>query len=130
MKYLAYGSNLNLKLMEERLGKIIVLGSYKLENYQLICDNYLSVVKKEKSFVMCGKFEIDANDEILLDDYEDYPALYHKEYVDDCLIYVKNNITNKKPSEQYIKDCLMGFKDFNFDEKPLILAFNEAKERK
>ena len=130
MKYLAYGSNLNLKMMEDRLGKVNILGVYKLVGYRLVCDNYLSVEKKENSFVMCGKFEIDESDEILLDEYEDYPGLYHKEYIDGCLIYVKNNITNAKPSDQYIKDCLNGFKDFNFDDLPLIEAFNEAKQRK
>ena len=125
MKYLAYGSNLNLKMMKDRLGKINVLGTYILKDYKLVCDKYLSVEKSIGDVVPCGIFEIDENDEILLDEYEDYPRLYHKEYIDGNLIYNKNKITDQHPSKTYVCNCIKGYEDFNFDIKIINKCFEK-----
>ena len=129
MKYLAYGSNLNLKMMRDRLGKVNIIGTYILKDYKLVCDKYLSVTKSKGDFVPCGVFEIDEKDELLLDDYEDYPSLYRKEYIENQLIYIKNEINELKPTKQYIDDCIKGYEDFNFDKNILIKCFNETKNR-
>ena len=128
MKYLAYGSNLNLKMMKDRLGKVNIIGTYILKDYKLVCDKYSSVTKSNGDFVPCGVFEIDDKDELLLDDYEDYPSLYRKEYIENQLIYIKNKINELKPTQQYIDDCLKGYEDFNFDKKILLKCFNEINK--
>lgn len=127
MKYLAYGSNLNLKMMKDRLGKVNIVGTYILKDYKLDCDKYLTVSKCIGEYVPCGVFEINDEDEKLLDEYEDYPNLYHKEYIDNQLIYIKNETNNLKPTKQYIDDCLKGYEYFNFDKNILLKCFNKLK---
>ncbi|MDY4788533.1 MAG: DNA alkylation repair protein [Bacilli bacterium] len=129
-KYIAYGSNLNLEMMKNRLGKVNLYSKEKLENYRLVCDRYLSVIKTKNNSIDVGVFLIDDEDERLLDEYEDYPWLYKKEYIDDKLIYIKNEIENNDPTNAYVDCCLKGYQDFGFNDQKLKASFSVAKFRK
>lgn len=138
--YLAYGSNLNLQQLNSRC-KAHLIGTTILENYQLVykgsCDGYayLTIEKKEGSYVPLGVFKISKFDELLLDKYEGYPKLYSKKYVPldinhkryKALIYVMNEeFDYHLPSGEYIKSCRQGYFDFRFDQRILNNALEET----
>lgn len=134
--YLAYGSNLNLEEMKKRCPSAIVVGKTILKDYKLVNRRYLNVEKSIGDFVELGIFKIDNSDIRALDNYEDYPKLYSKKYLEvelngkpiRALIYIMNNgYEIKAATKEYIDICLKGFADFNFNTSNLIKCFTEAK---
>ena len=143
--YLAYGSNLNLKQMENRCNKAISIGTTLLNDYRLAYkgnedDNaYLTIEKCENSTVPLGIFAITSRDEKALDKYEGYPGFYYKEYIPiqvngkikEALIYIMNDEYNYHiPSDSYIKTCEKGYDDFGFNKEILREALEYTKKEK
>lgn len=135
--YLAYGSNLNKSLMQKRCKTAQIKGSYVLNGYKLVFKYYLTIEKDPQSKVYLGVWKIEQSDLKALDDYEDYPRLYRKEYLnieldgtkEQGLIYIMNDIRQyEKPSKTYFNKCLKGFKDFNFNEEILYKAYYAVEE--
>lgn len=81
MKYIAYGSNLNLRQMARRCPTATVVGTGWVHNYQLTFRGVATIVPKENSSVPVGIWEIDEAAEQALDRYEGYPHLYRKETI-------------------------------------------------
>ena len=141
--YLAYGSNLNLKDMQKRCPNTKKIGSSILENYRLVYKgyqnnySYLTIEKQYNSNVFVGVFDLSSSDIESLDYYEGYPHLYKKLYLPftlnnkeyNGLIYqINNNIGYNLPSKDYIKTCMEGYNDFDFDKNILIDAYNNTKK--
>lgn len=132
--YLAYGSNLNLNKMKDRAPSAKKVGSTILKGYKLKSYKYLDLKKDPSSLALVGVFSYDLKDEILLDKYEDYPRLYHKEEIPFLLdnkyqiglIYFMNTPDDTKPSQEYVKECLEGYRDFSFPEDKLLEVFKET----
>ena len=129
MKYIAYGSNLNIEQMERRCRTAMLFGISKLDGYRLVFrgDNASAVASVEKqkgSSVPVLVWEIQKEDELALDRYEGYPYLYRKEKVKidvagirtTGMMYVMNK--GKKlavPGRYYYEIIAQGYKEAGFD---------------
>lgn len=136
--YLAYGSNLNERQMKYRCPNATKVGTLVLEDYELEFRLYLTVVPKKGSQVPIGVWLVDAVDEKRLDVYEGYPTFYRKEYIEidiadkkeKALIYIMNDVREiNPPARQYMLTCAEGYRDFGFDNKFLIDAFNRSLKK-
>ena len=79
-EYFAYGSNLNFEQMAYRCPEATVVGTAKLEGYELAFRRgYLSILPKEGASVEGLIWSVTDHDEFQLDCYEGYPKFYNKE---------------------------------------------------
>lgn len=141
--YGAYGSNLNIRQMKIRCPNAKIIGTSVIEGSQLLFKGsrtgyYLTVEPKENCRVPIAVWEVTQSDELSLDRYEGFPSFYYKK---DMVLPVKGIKTGKvrkrevflyimhehrptgKPSSLYLRTCLEGYKNFGFDNKPLINAY-------
>ena len=146
--YLAYGSNLNIKQMKSRCPNAKILGTAKIKDYELLfkgskTGSYLTIEKKENSFVPVTVWEITETDEKALDRYEGFPYFYYKKEI---RVQYKGIRTGKHrtirafayimhedrpigvPSLFYLNTCLDGYDTFCFDKQILLNAYHKSKE--
>lgn len=130
IKYIAYGSNLNLEQMAYRCPTAKVIGIAKLNGYELLFRGQnggavATVEKKKNSFVPVLVWEIGPSDEVALDRYEGWPHLYRKERVKvrmgkqwvEGMIYIMNdNRLIGSPSQYYYNVILKGYIAATFDK--------------
>lgn len=140
--YGAYGSNLNIRQMKIRCPQARIIGTSVIEGSQLLFKGsrtgyYLTVEPKENCRVPIAVWEVTQSDELSLDRYEGFPSFYYKK---DMVLPVKVIKTGKvrsrkvflyvmhenrpigKPSSLYLRTCFEGYRNFGFDNKPLINA--------
>jgi len=125
MYYIAYGSNLNIKLMNSRCPRakplfyLNGLRVNKLFGWKLSFNRYANIIKDKNSFVPIGLWKITKHCEKELDIYENFPILYSKIYLKynsiNTMTYVMNSNRLLKPSKTYLKLIFQGYKDFNLD---------------
>lgn len=127
--YIAYGSNLNLEQMAHRCPTAKVVGSAKLQGYELLFRGgyggaVATVEKKKGSFVPVLVWELKPSDELALDRYEGYPNFYCKEMVKvrlgntwtEVMVYIMNDGRPKgMPSRYYYEVILEGYQSAGFD---------------
>ena len=101
--YLAYGSNLNLKIMKQRCNDSKFIDTTSLKDYRLVYKGitnhsaFLTIEKSVGYYVPLGIYEISDKDERLLDYLEGVPLLYYKHHIyieklhGNALIYIMNN---------------------------------------
>ena len=128
MLYFAYGSNLNHHQMEN----IRCIGSkylkpFLLKDYKLIfCYpnklnkfGYANVIKKKGSKVNGAIWEITKKHEQILDQYEQFPNIYQKEYFyldgKKTMFYIMSKYFLKDPPKSYIDIINKGYEDCNID---------------
>ena len=76
----SYGSNLNFEQMAYRCPEATVVGTAKLDGYELAFRRgYLTILPKEGTSVEGQIWSITDHDESQLDCYEGYPTFYDKE---------------------------------------------------
>ena len=76
-EYFAYGSNLNFDQMAYRCPEATVVGTAKLDGYELAFRRgYLTILPKEGVSVEGLIWSITDHDESHLDCYEGYPTFY------------------------------------------------------
>ena len=137
MKYIAYGSNLNLKQMARRCPTAKVVGTALLKDYQLTFRGVATISPKQGSMTPVAVWEIDDISEKALDRYEGYPHLYRKEYVEiECngksmkaLVYIMNSCQAGLPSMAYYESIHQGYIDIGLDESFLIGALEDTEQR-
>lgn len=79
-EYFAYGSNLNFEQMAYRCPEATVIGTAKLDGYELAFRRgYLTILPKEGATVEGLIWSVTDHDESQLDCYEGYPTFYNKE---------------------------------------------------
>ena len=79
-EYFAYGSNLNFEQMAYRCPEATVVGTAKLDGYELAFRRgYLTILPKEGASVEGLIWSVTDHDESQLDCYEGYPTFYDKE---------------------------------------------------
>ena len=125
MYYIAYGSNLNFKLMRSRCPRarpVFYLNGVrvnKLSGWSLSFNRYANIIKNNNGFVSIGLWKITKHCEKELDIYENFPILYSKIYFKyysiKAMTYVMNSNKLLKPSNTYLKLIYQGYKDFNLD---------------
>ena len=125
MYYIAYGSNLNFKLMNSRCPRanpVFYLNGLrvnKLFGWRLSFSRYANIIKDKNSFVPIGLWKITKHCEKELDIYENFPMLYSKIYLQyksiKTMTYVMNSNKLLKPSNTYLKLIYQGYEDFNLD---------------
>lgn len=146
--YLAYGSNLNIAQMRERCPGAEIMGTAVLKDYRLLARRgpsgaYLTIEEEEGSAVPAAVWSVGPEDEKALDEYEGFPKLYYKKelsvpireresgMVRECRVFVYimyREYPYGIPADEYVEDCLQGYRDFGLDETVLLeaLAFCRA----
>lgn len=129
MKYLSYGSNLNLEQMKIRCPMAKPLGNILVPNFRLVFRGVADVEQIEGYKCPMGVWDITKECEKSLDIYEGFPHLYSKIFfkIDDelAMTYVMNTNRVSPPQKSYF-DCIQeGYEDFGLDTKYLL----EAKKR-
>lgn len=136
-KYIAYGSNLNLKQMGMRCPTARVVGTTMLNDYQLTFRNVATIEPKKGSAVPVAIWEIDERSERALDRYEGYPRLYRKEYLDielngkteKALVYIMNIGEPAFPGRGYYDVIMQGYYDVGLDTAYLEDALKDTYKR-
>lgn len=137
-KYIAYGSNLNVKQMQFRCPDAKVYATGVIENYRLSYKGsrsgyYLTIEPADGYTVPVTLWEVSKKDEQSLDRYEGFPTFYRKENLkvrladgtaQEAFAYIMNGHQYGVPSYSYYMTCLDGYRHFGFDEA----IFDEAYE--
>ena len=144
--YLAYGSNLNIAQMQFRCPDAVVAGTAVIPDYELLFKGsltgaYLTIEPKQGAQVPVGVWEVSLVDEFRLDRYEGFPNFYYKKEIripvadirtgktklHDAFVYIMHE--DRKlgtPTSFYMRTCLEGYKDFNFDPDFLLAAYDRS----
>ena len=135
MLYFAYGSNLSHYQMKSiRCSGCKYIRNTFLKDHQLsFCHpnkenifGYANVRKKVGFRVPGAIWDITKEHEKILDEYEEFPKSYVKEYFisngKKVMYYIMNTCTYKQPSERYVNIIKLGYENCNLD-------INYLKER-
>ncbi len=130
MFYFAYGSNLNHYQMKNiRCFGSRYLKPFFLKDYKLIfCHpnklnkfGYANIMQKRGSQVAGAIWEITKEHEKILDDYEQFPSVYQKQYFyleeKKIMFYIMSKYITKDPPKSYIDIINKGYEDCNIDLK-------------
>jgi gamma-glutamylcyclotransferase (GGCT)/AIG2-like uncharacterized protein YtfP len=128
MLYFAYGSNLNHHQMKNiRCSGSKYLKTFFLKDYKLIfCHpnklnkfGYANIIKKKGSKIAGAIWEITKEHEKILDNYEQFPNIYQKEYFylegKKIMFYIMSKYFFKDPPNSYIDTMNKGYEDCNID---------------
>jgi len=128
MLYFAFGSNLNHHQMKNiRCIGSKYLKSFFLKNYKLIfCHpnklnkfGYANIMKKKGSKTAGAIWEITKEHEKILDNYEQFPNIYQKEYFylegKKIMFYIMSKYFLKDPPKSYIDIINKGYEDCDID---------------
>jgi len=126
--YFAYGSNLNHHQMKNiRCFGSRYLKAFYLKDYKLIfCHpnklnkfGYGNIIKKRRFKVVGAIWEITRVHEKILDNYEQFPNIYQKEYFylerKKIMFYIMRKYIFKDPPKSYIDTINKGYEDCNID---------------
>lgn len=137
MKYIAYGSNMNVEQMAFRCPHAKIYGVGHIENYRLEFYLHATIDNKNGENVPVVVWEInDKKDWETLDIYEGYPNYYIKRKIkvrmDDGreikgIAYIMNFFRDYPPTQEYVDGIVKGYTDFGFENE--IYKINEAIER-
>ena len=137
--YLAYGSNLHMKQMQQRCPDAVPISSAVILDYQLLFRRGVATIEPMKgASVPVGIWKISEKDEWALDRYEGYPWLYTKKDFPlrlhgkkiTAMAYIMtpgNPIT--PPRYGYLETIMKGYEDFGFDAGTLVEAAKESERR-
>lgn len=141
-KYMAYGSNLNLKQMKFRCPTAKVIGIGEVKGYELLFKGspygaFATIEPKEGAKVPVLIWEVGPEDENNLDRYEGYPKHYGKEMlpvdtvngVENVMVYIMTEGQNiGMPSEFYLDVIKEGYREAGFDIEILNASVEHCKE--
>lgn len=146
--YVAYGSNLNVSQMSRRCPDAVPVGTARIPDYQLLFRGsgsgaYLTVEPCEGASVPVAIWRVSAADEERLDRYEGCPRFYYKKHMAlrgrslrdgrwsrvSAFVYIMHEDRPLGvPADHYVRACLAGYENFNFDPAPLLAAVEKSKE--
>lgn len=145
--YAAYGSNLNILQMRYRCPSARIIGVAEIFDYRLLFKGsktgaYLTIEKQKGSVVPVGIWEVSAADERSLDRYEGFPNFYYKTEMSldikgirtekirrrKCFVYIMHEERELAlPSRSYVRTCIEGYFDFDFNTKYLKQAIQDSR---
>ena len=110
MKYIAYGSNMNLDQMRVRCPKARLIGLGHLPQYKLEFNHYATILPSDnpQDFVPIAAWEITDECEKNLDAYEDFPDYY-----------IKVDITAHMDDGSQITGMVYQMRTFSFKAPPM-----------
>ena len=131
-------SNLNVRQMKYRCPDAKPIGTAWIHGYQLMfkgskTGSYLTIEKAENSKVPVAVWEVSDADERRLDAYEGFPTFYYKTEMQvtvkrrkiKAFVYIMHEDRKLEiPSSAYVRTCVQGYRDFDFELKYLKLAFD------
>ena len=128
MLYFSYGSNLNhhqmknIRCFGSKFLKFIYLKDYKMifsHPNKLNKFGYANIIKRKRSKVAGAIWKITKDHEKILDNYEQFPNIYQKEYFNlkekKIMFYIMNKYVFKDPPKSYIDTINKGYEDCNID---------------
>lgn len=144
--YIAYGSNLHIWQMQMRCPHAKVLGTAKLQGWELLfkgskTGSYLTIEKSDTETVPVVIWEVTDSDEAALDRYEGYPIFYHKKEIRlQCkeltsgrhrtvtgFAYIMDESRPLGiPTDYYLRVCRAGYEHFGFDPAILMQAVQRS----
>lgn len=133
--YVAYGSNINLDQMAYRCPNSAVAGTAMLKGYELQFRHHATIEPNEDTEVPVLLWELDPQDERILDKYEGVPKYYRKENITlemdgetvEAMIYIMNgDRLLEAPTEQYYDTIEQGYKENGLDTSYLETALEES----
>lgn len=140
VKYLAYGSNLNLAQMAYRCPNSRVYGTAVLKDYRLAFHGrsgnaHATIIKKKGESIPVLIWDVPEEDEKSLDRYEGYPRYYFKKNVKavmdtgetvTAMVYIMDTkCVPNLPSSMYVDTIAEGYEDCDFDIGYLKKALEE-----
>lgn len=144
--YLAYGSNLNVRQMKWRCPTAKAIGTAVIKDYELLFKGsksgaYLTIEPKAGAEVPVAVWAVEPSDEFNLDRYEGYPTFYYKAELDLPVKYFSGKTVVRTafvyimheerplglPSGSYVRTCLDGYRNFDFDESILLAALENSR---
>lgn len=138
MQYLAYGSNLSIRVFSSRIDKFNILNTnYELSGFKLVFNKLskdgsakANIVESKSDFVYCNIYKIDESEIKVLDKIEGYKYGYNKLFLNDNLFtyiadtnYIKNNIY---PYDWYLYLILDGMLSCNFNKDYIENVYNST----
>lgn len=133
--YFAYGSNVNLNRLNERIGRVQSFESFILNNFKLTFDaglktgktSFANIIPCKDDYVEGILYEITPRQAAILDRFE---LLYERQYfiVDNkiCFTYISEFKSHSRPTFHYLDIIETGAKDFNLQK--LVNICREEKE--
>ena len=144
--YLAYGSNLNVRQMAWRCPTAKAIGTAIIKDFELLFKGsksgaYLTIEPKAGAEVPVAVWAVEPSDELNLDRYEGYPTFYYKTELELPVRYFSGKTVLRKafvyimheerplglPSGSYVRTCLEGYGNFDFDENILLVALENSR---
>ena len=144
--YLAYGSNLNVRQMALRCPTAKAIGTAAIKDYELLFKGsktgaYLTIEPKAGAEVPVAVWSVEPSDELNLDRYEGFPTFYYKTELELPVRYFSGKTVLRKafvyimheerplglPSGSYVRTCLDGYRNFDFDESVLLAALENSR---
>ena len=123
--YVAYGSNMNARIMYRRCKRAKKIGTTYIEDWKLTMPFYADIEPSAGDRVPALVWEIDLDDEACLDMCEGVPTLYTKSELTvevdgktlTVLVYImteeyKNS--GRKPKDGYVESIVQGYEDCGF----------------
>ena len=122
---------------------IAVIKNYRLKFKGSKTGSYLTIEKAKGYEVPVAVWKVEDDDELHLDCYEGYPTFYYKK---ELTLPIKGIKTGKIrirkvyvyvmhedrpigiPSNQYVRTCLEGYRDFGFDISTLRSAYEFSRK--
>jgi gamma-glutamylcyclotransferase (GGCT)/AIG2-like uncharacterized protein YtfP len=138
MLYFGYGSNLNIRQMENRCSDAKKIGPAYLSDHRLVFRGVADIEYKENCQCPGGLWEISESDLEKLDHYEGYPNLYDRYRTMvmlgdgtnvEAIVYEKNDQTVKPPNAGYFNTILEGYDDFDLNTDHLVQAKDRAEKQ-
>ena len=126
IKYLAYGSNLNMDQMAYRCPDAKPLGNAYIPGWKLVFRGVADIVPSKGSKLAVGLWDISERDQDSLDIYEGYPSLYRRIDVFGFMTYQMNRYKISEPSKHYYDIIKEGYLDFDLDVSFLEKARDES----
>ena len=130
IKYLAYGSNLNMDQMAYRCPDAKPLGNAYIPGWKLVFRGVADIVPSKGSKLAVGLWDISERDQDSLDVYEGYPSLYRRIDVFGFMTYQMNRYKISEPSKHYYDIIKEGYLDFDLEVSFLEKARDESTDVK
>jgi len=136
MKYIAYGSNMNLGQMAFRCPGAKVVGVGHIKDFRLEFYLHATIEHRKGESVPVVVWEINDNHLKTLDFYEGFPSYYIKRNMKvdmpngkkiKGMVYLMNNFRDYPPTNDYVEGIKEAYRTFNLEDE--IPNIDKAIER-